>query len=367
MSDDLKILQVAHGKLIPEYSSAYALRCVRYLADYKNRLILSVGGLVFHDEEHGSVKQFRSIIMTGMAFLKGNRSLEIYISMGKWMRKNYRKTLYNAVNESDIIIFEGPWQYYLLMDQLKNKIVVYDAHNVEALLRKGNAWEEYTSKLETALVKRSDHIITVSDDDAIMFNNLYGKSKANITCIPEGFEKPSCTWDGIDAKEIVFIGSAYVPNQIAAQYAIDLAKELPDYTFKIIGSVCSSIKKRGLPRNVRLLGLLDEDNKEIEICKSFLALNPVTSGSGRNLKMIDYITHGVPVITTEIGSRGFSQDIKDLLLIRDISDFSNAIKESQKMRETLDKISDSMLKYAEEHGYDQTRSRAFSLIKSLGK
>ena len=367
MTDDSKILQVAHGKLIPEYSSAYALRCVRYLSDFKNRLVLSTGGLIFHDEKYNQIKQFRSILMTGMAFLKGNRSLEIYISKGKWVRKKYLNTLFKAVEDSDIIIFEGPWQYYLVMDQLNDKIVVYDAHNVEALLRKGNIWEEYTSKLEAALVQRSDRIITVSEEDGHLLQQLYGKSSDEIYCIPEGFEKPSCTWEGIGSREIVFIGSAYLPNQQAAENVIELARQLPDFTFKIVGSVSSSIKKRGLPENVRLLGILDEKSKEKEICKSFLALNPVTMGSGRNLKMIDYISHGVPVITTEIGSRGFSQEIKGLLLIRDLEGFGNTIKECANNAETFKTISRKMRQYAMENGYDLTRSRAVSLIKSLKK
>ena len=35
-----------------------------------------------------------------------------------------------------------------------------------------------------------------------------------------------------------------------------------------------------------------------------VALNPISSGSGTNIKMLDYFAAGAPVIATEIGARG---------------------------------------------------------------
>ena len=66
------IVQLCHGKIIPAYSSAYALRVRRYLSSFSSRIVLSVGGLVLHDEKEDVAVQFRSLVMTGLAYLKGN-------------------------------------------------------------------------------------------------------------------------------------------------------------------------------------------------------------------------------------------------------------------------------------------------------
>ena len=81
---ELKIVQICHGKLIPEYVSAYALRCRRYLEKFSSKSAFSVGGLIFKDESRNGVYQFRSLVMTGLAYLKGGRSLEILLSKGKF-------------------------------------------------------------------------------------------------------------------------------------------------------------------------------------------------------------------------------------------------------------------------------------------
>ena len=71
--NEIKILQLAHGKIIPEYTSAYSMRCYSIFKDIKYRKIFSVAGTVFKDRHTDFALQFRSIILTGLSMLKGNR------------------------------------------------------------------------------------------------------------------------------------------------------------------------------------------------------------------------------------------------------------------------------------------------------
>ena len=365
MKSENIVIQVAHGRLIPSYSSAYSKRCVRYLSNLENRMIFTTGGLIFHDEESDGIKQYRSILMTGLALLKGGRSLEILLSKGKWLRKRYLKDLRSAVEKSHVIVFEGPWQFYLLKDLLAGKIVVYDAHNVEYLLRKNSPWENYTRKLESELVRRADHIVTLSDDDVNSFIELYGKENYMVTGLAEGYERPICTWNGVISRELIFIGSAYVPNLEAANNIVSIAHILPEYTFKIVGSVCNSLRKWNLPENVKLLGVLDDIAKEKEICKSFLALNPVLTGSGRNTKMIDYISHGIPIITTETGARGFSPEIRRFFDIGEPNEFPALIRKAETNGNLLLEKSSGMIDYAQKNDYEKTMQKSVKLFQSL--
>ena len=119
----MKILQIAYGQVIPDYISAYSLRCYNVINNYDKELI-SVGGLILRDRKVNNIKQYHSLILTGMSILKGNRSLEIFISQNKYLRKKYVKDLRNKVINSDIVMFEGIWEYPLVKDILDNKIVI---------------------------------------------------------------------------------------------------------------------------------------------------------------------------------------------------------------------------------------------------
>jgi glycosyltransferase involved in cell wall biosynthesis len=56
-------------------------------------------------------------------------------------------------------------------------------------------------------------------------------------------------------------------------------------------------------------------------------MNPMQSGSGTNLKMLDYFAAGLPVVTTERGSRGLRLEGESVCLVREIDAFPAAIRD----------------------------------------
>ena len=48
-----------------------------------------------------------------------------------------------------------------------------------------------------------------------------------------------------------------------------------------------------------------------------MALNPVRSGSGTNLKMHEYMAAGLPVVTTPFGARGICENADSYFVISD--------------------------------------------------
>ncbi len=348
--------------MIPHYSSAYALRCHSYLASFSDRLLFSISGLVYKDSRDGYARQYRSIMTFAYSVIKKQRSLEYFISRGKFLRKKYISDVQRVIKESDIIVFEGPWQYYLFRDFIGDKKVVYDAHNVESILRKGNKWENYTFSLERDLAMKSDLVITMTHDDANLLSNLYGIEEEKVISIPEGFKAQSRTWSGLDSNSIVFIGSAYHPNIEAVILISKIANELPQFNFRIIGSVCSAVKRKSLSTNIELMGLLTEEQKDEALNSSFLALNPVLTGSGMNFKMNDYINHGIPIITTEIGGRGFDSELKEQFIITKPEELKEKIQWADKEREVLLTKSKYFLDYVKNESlreYDSIIQEAF--------
>ena len=335
--NDFSVVQICHGPLIPEYSSAYSLRCHSVIRNLK-RTLISCGGAIFMDAKSGNSEQYRSLILTGLSLFLGNRSLEIYISRGKYVRRKYLRRLYELVRSSEVIIFEGPWQYPLVRDKIKDKLVVYDAHNVEYNLRNGNVYQDECKKVEGDLLQRADIVFSVTKKDMKNFIDIYHVEENKLYFAPHLIDISSALWKGSDSNRIVFIGSVYSPNNSALDRIYDLAQKYPKYKFEIIGSVRSS--RRHKPKNLIYHGTVDGSTKDEIMSRCFLALNPVTEGSGRNVKMVDYLAHGLPILSTPVGIRGLEGfDISSSVVVSHPDKFGENIDKLAADREGLKKMS----------------------------
>lgn len=335
-----KVVQICHGPIIPEYVSAYSLRCNSLFHDLDST-ILSVGGPIFRDKRVPKVSQFRSIFLTGYSALKGKRTFEIALAKGKFLRQHYKKTVENAIQNSNVVVFEGPWQYYLFKHLLGDKLVVYDAHNCETQLREGNVYHDFVKQLETELVMRSDIVFSVAQRDYENLKSMGSESNTKFYLMPHLLPRIPVSWNGLQTRNICFIGSMYGPNISALKFILDLSKELPGYNFNIIGSV-GSAPQRGRYPNVNFLGLVSEQLKNEFLSETMFAVNPVVEGSGRNLKMIDYFLHRVPVISTKIGVRGFEDYLNaGGVIVAELNEFKKLITEFDHQRDKLVKLSEA--------------------------
>ncbi|MGC8681635.1 MAG: glycosyltransferase [Thermoplasmata archaeon] len=345
MNNELKILQLSHGRIYPPYSSAYSMRVHQIFKD-QNRKIFSVGGFFIRDRKIGYIEQYRSLILTALSVINGNRSFEIMISQKKFLRKKFIKRSRELINESDIIVFEGPWLYPVFKDDIKNKFIVYDAHNIEYLLRKGNKYEENVKKIEEDLAKNANIIFTVTKEDLESFKNIYSIALNKIYLIPHTIPIKDYGWKGKLSNDLVFIGSLYEPNILALKEIENLAEKMKEFNFHIIGNISKYPGKKKM-KNIIYHGVVSEEKKDEILNNSLLALNPVTIGSGRNVKMFDYLAHGLPVISTKIGVRGFDENkIKDFVFIEDIENFGKKIIELSENRMVVEKASGMAYGYA---------------------
>jgi glycosyltransferase involved in cell wall biosynthesis len=74
--------------------------------------------------------------------------------------------------------------------------------------------------------------------------------------------------------------------------------------FVVAGGVGDVLKISGLPHNVRITGALSEENKVAWLAAADIAINPMFSGSGTNIKMLDFMAAGLPTVSTPTGARG---------------------------------------------------------------
>jgi len=84
-------------------------------------------------------------------------------------------------------------------------------------------------------------------------------------------------------------------------------------------------KKVRIPENVTLYGSVDEDKKLQIYAASDIAINPMEHCSGINLKMLEYMAAGIPVITTYSGASGIDVENGREAIISRLEDFEKKI------------------------------------------
>jgi len=267
------------------------------------------------------------------------------------LSSDYVAAAHAAVVEADVVVFSHPWIFPLVRGDIDpaRQLIVYDSHNVEGLLRmellddgggRGTSIVRDVVKVEHELCVRSHLVLACSHEDRASFNRLYGvpfermRVFANGTftnkIVPPTAEQRASARAklGLGAAPVAFfIGSNYAPNTEAARFIAErLAPALPNLLFVIAGGVAEIVRE--VPSNVRLPGTVYEDARLSWLWASDIAINPMFGGSGTNIKMLDYMAAGLPIVTTSVGSRGietaeqafvessaqqFAQDIASLI------------------------------------------------------
>lgn len=219
---------------------------------------------------------------------------------------------------------------------------VYSSQNNETELKK-RLLERHPLKaellpqveqIERMSIERSAATIAVSLEDAQGL--VKGKRSAGpVIVVRNGAAMPAEGEDVEQAKKaladrigtpaVVFLGSAHMPNVEAAQFIVEkLAPSCPDVRFHLLGSVCDAVLRA--PTNVQLWGVVDETTKSAVMQTCALALNPMVSGSGSNVKLADYLGNGLFVVTTEFGQRGYPSAVQPHIVVTPVEGFSGAIR-----------------------------------------
>jgi glycosyltransferase involved in cell wall biosynthesis len=123
------------------------------------------------------------------------------------------------------------------------------------------------------------------------------------------------------------MGSMHGPNFEAARWiTAHLAPSLPQYDFIFIGSIADSLTGQ-VPANVRLIGQLSSFEKSRHLDAAHVGLNPMMSGSGSNVKMADYLQHGLPVLTTAFGARGYEWVPPSDAIVVELAEFEGELRQ----------------------------------------
>ena len=258
----------------------------------------------------------------------------------------YSKALKESINDSEMVIVCHPFLLHEVKKHIGNKPFIYEAQDVEYLIKKemlGDSKKaklliEEVYKLEKECCEKSMLIMTCSEEDKEKLAELYSVPLEKIVVVPNGVDVSATKYTslkqrlfnkqkrGIRGQKVgMFMGSWHPPNLEACEHIFEIAKKCPDVIFLLLGSQCLYFKDRNIPSNVGLMGVVSEEVKNEVFGAVDFALNPMLSGSGTNLKMFDYMAAGIPIITTKFGTRGIES--KEHFIVREVQDMPKYINE----------------------------------------
>lgn len=245
----------------------------------------------------------------------------------------------------DVYQFEHS-QFTNLIDWIPEQaIITYDAHNVEYdYIRsecKGKWAKEIAGRriyaLEKKMITRAAHTFVVSRNDQERFMSLYKLSATPFSLAPNGIETVSPPQQHGNklifqrfpmlshfSKLALYSGSNTAHNYSAVQFIIQsLAPALPNYAF-IIHGLCG---KQFVPNFMPNI-FFDFDDKTFAdyAMLSTVGLNPVTQGSGVNMKVLNYLKWNLPVVTTPFGMRGY-EGLTQYMTICSLTDFELVLRQ----------------------------------------
>ncbi len=305
------------------------------------------------------------------------------------------ETVRKRVAASDIVIFSHPWIYPLVKDLLRShpQLIVYDSHNVEGLLRTdlldddgfGTEIAKNVINIEYQLCHDCDLILACSHEDRELFHKLYKVPFSKIAIVPNGvFTNKIQKFDdsiryaakqklGLEHSLLaIFVGSSYTPNIEAARFIIEkLAPALPEVKFVICGGVCTNFNQLELINknifNVILTGFLKEEEKLNYLAAADLAINPMFSGSGTNIKMFDFMAAGLPIVSTPIGARGIFQGSEPAYHISTEANFVKGIQLMLQDKGYAKEIGNSARTLAERKYSWERISKKLGLLLSINR
>jgi glycosyltransferase involved in cell wall biosynthesis len=223
------------------------------------------------------------------------------------------------IQKSDVVQFEQQSAGALLIPivaKIFKKPIIVDCHNIFQSLKISET--NLTRKIiETSIEKMiyrfANIILTVSEKEKQIFSS-YAIGKAQIEVIPNGvdtaiFSKPVNVaklredYGLTNNHVVIFVGNMeYEPNKeavrlIATKIAPEVKKVVKNVTFLIVGRVngptYAILNYVGVVKNVVPLLVVSD-----------VAIAPLLNGGGTRLKILEYLSIGLPVVSTTIGAEG---------------------------------------------------------------
>lgn len=303
------------------------------------------------------------------------------------------KILTKLVENSDVIKVENPWQFEYVYNIAKKEgkpIVLVEIDANFKRLEQTMKYSKFSSKLyylalkkEQYALENADKVFVVSEVDKKAIISKFGIEKNKIYVVPNGVDITRFSSLSLDEKNkyknqiigdsskkvILFVGSLYPPNVEAVKNIIyniapKVTSNYKDIIFVIVGSVGKYFKGIGRVSSILITGPVEDVMPYFKIAD--IAINPISSGSGTNIKLLEYLASGIPTVTTPFGARGIDLKNKKNAIVTDLPRFPEAILElldDEKLKSVLSKYGRKLVE--KEYDWKEISKKELGILNHL--
>lgn len=237
------------------------------------------------------------------------------------------------IRDSDVVQIEQQAAGGLLIPiivRILKKPLVVDCHDAFQALRVKHTSmirKIFETFLEKIAYKYASVILSVSEREKDCLIS-YGIGQRNIEVIPNGVDTEAfnslsdvtqrqCQYSSRNFHTVIFVGNMeYLPNQealqvIASEIAPKVRNEINSTEFIIVGRTPAKME---LP-NLTFTGVVANVAELLVV--SDVAIAPLFHGSGTRLKILEYFSCGLPVVSTTVGVEGLDVENEVHCLIED--------------------------------------------------
>jgi glycosyltransferase involved in cell wall biosynthesis len=253
-----------------------------------------------------------------------------------------------ACQWADLVVSSHPYSFPAIREVWAGP-VIYEAANVELDLKESifpHAADALAAvrRTEGELATQAPAVMCCSTQDAQRMQALYALPHTPAV-VPNGvdvraYPVPSPAERlalrqrlGLPEQPVaLYVGSLHGPNVDALLALIDVAQACPNIAFAVVGNVCNAPRLKAaaqaspLPPNLLLLGRVSDAELRVWLSAADVGLNPMVSGSGTNLKMLEYAAAGLPIVSTPFGGRGGLLESPTHFLAAEMPDFAATLQ-----------------------------------------
>ena len=265
-----------------------------------------------------------------------------------------------------MVILSRPHIAIKYMDMVKSHCptakIVYDTVDLGFLRESRRAQIENSEKLfeeaeklkstELYLARNSDITLAVSPEEKALLLKEDPSLNVEIVSIIHQITKPRKLFS--QRKDILFVGGfAHLPNVDSALFFVKeifplVKHQLPDLYLYIVGSNPPEQVLALKSSDIIVTGYVKDLTSYFENCKVFVA--PLRYGAGVKGKIIQSMSHGLPVVTTSIGAEGVGlTDGTDVLIADTPEKFSEKAILLYTDGNLWNKVSQNSLENVEKH------------------
>lgn len=290
---------------------------------------------IIHPEAIHTDTRINPLSALAYLFKKGSYNIDRFKS------NRFRNILKNYLtsHKVDIVLFESIYSagHYELVQRFSSAKIIIRSHNVEYLVWERLAHNEpfflrklYLKKLakdlkkvETTILQDCNGIASISSQDQDIFKSL--GIKTPITTIPVAIEQNEGVCDYSNQTFYHLGAMNWLPNLESARLLVstffpEIRKQLPTAKLVLAGTFMPDEFQTDESKGIEVVGKID--HLQEFITNHGIMLLPLQSGSGVRIKLLEAMSFGAPIVTTEIGIEGIiGRNGHDFLIAKNDKEF----------------------------------------------